>query len=284
MKHLQTWKTFNEGRMIDFNTRKEIIDNTENSIDKVDDISDIVEDETHDFDYTYANPNDPFIKIFVKDDEKVAIVKDSSNIEGLVKSMSKFMFRDYLFIINMNEYKNKPSMLIVKKAPKSKIGYKIVSNYLYPKGLDRIVEVVKEFIDNKIKNETVKSLYKQQQKDTQNKIKSNIDKYLSVGDIYYTSWGYEQTNIDFYQVVKFNNSYAWVQEINSEIVEGTEGHDSVNVKPVKDSFTKNSTPIKKLIQINGKGDDVSITFKMSSYARARKYDRGDRGLYSSWGY
>lgn len=29
----------------------------------------------------------------------------------------------------------------------------------------------------------------------------NIDGY-KVGDIFYTSWGYEQTNIEFYQVIK----------------------------------------------------------------------------------
>lgn len=34
-----------------------------------------------------------------------------------------------------------------------------------------------------------------------NKATANIDGY-KVGDIFYTSWGYEQTNIEFYQVVK----------------------------------------------------------------------------------
>ena len=30
---------------------------------------------------------------------------------------------------------------------------------------------------------------------------------VHVGDLFYASWGYEQTNIDFYQVVALNRAY-----------------------------------------------------------------------------
>ncbi|WP_346924434.1 hypothetical protein [Rothia sp. (in: high G+C Gram-positive bacteria)] len=36
------------------------------------------------------------------------------------------------------------------------------------------------------------------------------------GDIFYTSWGYEQTNVEFYQVVRATSKTVWLAEIASE--------------------------------------------------------------------
>jgi hypothetical protein len=33
-----------------------------------------------------------------------------------------------------------------------------------------------------------------------------------VGDIFYTSWGYDQTNVEFFKVVRVSPSSVWVQE------------------------------------------------------------------------
>jgi hypothetical protein len=37
-------------------------------------------------------------------------------------------------------------------------------------------------------------------------------KEVKVGDIFYTSWGYDQTNVEFYKVVRATKSSVWVQE------------------------------------------------------------------------
>jgi len=42
-----------------------------------------------------------------------------------------------------------------------------------------------------------------------------------VGDILYSSWGYDQTNIEFFKVVKVSEFSVWIQEIGSKIVEVT---------------------------------------------------------------
>lgn len=42
-----------------------------------------------------------------------------------------------------------------------------------------------------------------------------------VGDTLYSSWGYDQTNIDFYKVVKVSEFSVWIQETGKEIVEVT---------------------------------------------------------------
>jgi len=85
---------------------------------------------------------------------------------------------------------------------------------------------------------------------------------LVVGDILYASWGYDQTNIDYYEVVKVSGLSVTVAEIASERVY------------VNDSMTGNSVPVpgkiigepmrRKVMQ----GEVVRIT----SFAFARKME------------
>ena len=35
---------------------------------------------------------------------------------------------------------------------------------------------------------------------------------VKVGDIFYTSWGYDQTNVDFFRVIRTSKASIWVQE------------------------------------------------------------------------
>lgn len=37
---------------------------------------------------------------------------------------------------------------------------------------------------------------------------------LKVGDIIYNSWGWEQTNVDFYAVVRVSAAYVWLQALS----------------------------------------------------------------------
>jgi hypothetical protein len=40
-----------------------------------------------------------------------------------------------------------------------------------------------------------------------------------VGDFLYSSWGYEQTNVEFYKVIRVSESSVWIQEWESKVVE-----------------------------------------------------------------
>lgn len=58
---------------------------------------------------------------------------------------------------------------------------------------------------------------------------------LNVGDILYTSWGYDQTNVEFYQVTKLiGSTMVEVREIGQSR-EAT-GWETGNCKPTKDHF------------------------------------------------
>ena len=66
-----------------------------------------------------------------------------------------------------------------------------------------------------------------------------VNKYgVKVGDVFYNSWGYEQTNIDFWQVTGLRGTTQIVlKAIGSERVK-TLGFCSEMVKPVKNAWTK----------------------------------------------
>lgn len=58
-------------------------------------------------------------------------------------------------------------------------------------------------------------------------------KSVKVGDLFYTSWGYDQTNVDFYKLMKIKGKTGTFQRINSEVVSGSEGYMSAYVKAGK---------------------------------------------------
>lgn len=79
------------------------------------------------------------------------------------------------------------------------------------------------------------------------KSKTPVNKYgIKVGDIFYSSWGYEQTNIDFYQVIALKGTtMATLRKINH--TSRNIGFCSDMVKPIPDSFAENSEPFTRKI-------------------------------------
>ena len=51
-----------------------------------------------------------------------------------------------------------------------------------------------------------------------------------MGDIFYTSWGYDQTNSEFYKVVEVKGSRIYLRELKSEI-QGNDGAGSDLIVP-----------------------------------------------------
>lgn len=64
-----------------------------------------------------------------------------------------------------------------------------------------------------------------------------------IGDIYYTEWGYDQTNVDFYQVVQLKGKHTAVLR-QLEVKRGLSGT-SFNglTRPIRDAFKANTEPI-----------------------------------------
>ena len=112
---------------------------------------------------------------------------------------------------------------------------------------------------------------------------------IKVGDIFYMSWGYEQTNVDFFRVKELKGKTQVVlQEVYLKITEedacggmsADRKYDGQNYKLVENScFVKDNDKgmIKKVL-----GTKESPYLNMTSYANAYLYN-GEK-LYESWYY
>jgi len=81
-----------------------------------------------------------------------------------------------------------------------------------------------------------------------------------VGDIFVSSWGYDQTNIDFYEVIKTTGKMAIIRKLEKKIVKRSVPNEYV--MPVKGRYA--GAPLRKKIQeYSGKPK-----FKINSYANA----------------
>lgn len=93
---------------------------------------------------------------------------------------------------------------------------------------------------------------------------------LQVGDILYSSWGYNQTNIDFYEVLKVTKSMAIIHRIDSRIVRRDIPYDYVVPVPGKMSTGSRGKPMRKRVGPRGQ-------IGLSSYASAVPWDGKPKG-------
>lgn len=213
-------------------------------------------------------------KEFTKGENIVEIKNTEELKEELKEGKNYFKFDKYLIIIDTQDEKvNQPTMMIVKDAPRSRFGFKIEANYKY-RNMEQLYRGIDRFLENKLEIIRREKEYKESKKKARQEMKNPY----KVGDILYDSWGYDQTNIDFYQVTRTSPKSVWIRPIASEQVKGTEGFMSANVKPVKDKFIGDEQR-KPLQVMGGKNPSYYIS---SKHGWISKYDRGDRGITSSW--
>ena len=98
---------------------------------------------------------------------------------------------------------------------------------------------------------------------------------LEVGAIFYSSWGYEQTNINFYQVVGIKGKNLTIQEIGKKRVSESIASEMVVPAPeikIGETFTK---------RLNSYG---GLSFE---YRSASPYNYGNKGVHQTaygWGH
>jgi hypothetical protein len=117
----------------------------------------------------------------------------------------------------------------------------------------------------------MEGLKKKQVTKAQKQEERKLPHTLVVGDIMVYSWGYDQTNIDFYQVISVTPKTVKVQKIYGQAVDGSEGFMCCNVVPVKSKFISKEVLTKKV----DKNGYASMSFGCMS-----KWD--GRPRYQSW--
>jgi hypothetical protein len=86
---------------------------------------------------------------------------------------------------------------------------------------------------------------------------------IKVGDIFYNSWGYEQTNIDFYQVVSTTAKTITLQQIKGHSDDYDAYHMTGSKIAVKDSFCSDEM-LRKTPYLMGSEWRVSFEFGAGS--------------------
>ena len=134
------------------------------------------------------------------------------------------------------------------------------------------------FFNEQQRQDRIESWAKCQRDQAAYKAKHKIERSkphtLTMGDILYTSWGYDQTNVDFYQVVELiGKCTVIIREIAQKTMAG-HGGPSESVVAVKDSFT--GGPMTKRANSTNR-------VRIASYCSAGLWD-GQPKHQTGWGY
>jgi len=104
-----------------------------------------------------------------------------------------------------------------------------------------------------------------------------IDVEINKGDILECSWGYDQTNIDFYYVIKKAGSYITFIPMSNKIVEYNNNDMTGKVIPNEPNY--NAKPLRRKIQKSSISN--SLWVKINSYSSASKWN-GKPQYFSSY--
>lgn len=166
-------------------------------------------------------------------------------------------------------------VLAKKATPKAKYSsYKVLFNYGYP-SIEGAEKKVETYIAQLQEREERIAKEKEEIRVANSKVKASD--FYEVGDIIVNSWGYEQTNVEYYQVVKMTAKTIEVHEIRAEIVEGSMMSHGMacDVMPVRDSFTDNE---RRRYKLRVKADGYLSSPKSFYYF----YKWEGRANYCSW--
>lgn len=177
------------------------------------------------------------------------------------------------YVLNL---KNEPLIIANCMRIKSKSRFpKPLFNFRF-RSSERMIEFCTEWIERVEINVNAENERKAKKKEAQKNMKHNFVE----GMIIYNSWGYDQTNIDFYQVTQSKEKSVILRKISSCYVSGSEGFMCANFKPIKDCFI--GQPMLKRVNLS-----VSYNGSISHYIAAKhgcfcEYDYSESGVYSSW--
>lgn len=157
-----------------------------------------------------------------------------------------------------------------RPAPRARLGFKMEFNYRF-QSVERMMQYLENFIEDRIKAKKMREERKIEQKVRAAQLANDV----KVGDLFVDSWGYEQTQVDLYQVVaKPSAKTVVVRPIACETVEGSEGMMCRDVRAVPNAFIGEEMK-KRLDNYGG--------FKTSSFSCARP-TTAEAKHYNSWYY
>jgi hypothetical protein len=111
-----------------------------------------------------------------------------------------------------------------------------------------------------------------------------MNKQITAGTVLYSSWGYDQTNIDFYQIIEVNAKSIKIRRIASKYApeQDNRGLSSMAayVMPIQDEFIKDEILSKKINALVSPGGSIQYYIK-SKHGWISEHVEGSKH-YSSW--
>jgi len=107
----------------------------------------------------------------------------------------------------------------------------------------------------------------EQMRQKKQEAKARFQNPYKVGDILHHSWGYDQTNCDFYQVVEVKKASVVLRKIGAKTVPGSEGFMSESLMPAKDAFITEGHHALTKYSDNITPDNPTIFKKVSFYVK-----------------
>lgn len=104
---------------------------------------------------------------------------------------------------------------------------------------------------------------------------------FKVGQIFYDSWGYDQTNIDFYEVVEVLKRAVKLRKIGQKKVEGSSESWGMSEYVTPDAGNFISAPQTKSVMFRTNSKGEVITYITGYRGSISPYDAGEKGLYQS---
>jgi hypothetical protein len=173
------------------------------------------------------------------------------------KNIEYETYRDTLdiYVYEPKERKSFYLMVFKGKAQKPMVNYSFSSEEKREEYIDR----VKRETDGKIAG-------KQEEKYQKKKLVGEWVNSHKVGDIFSTSWGYDQTNVDFYQVVEVKPKSLVLRELRQNLKES--GFMCGTVTPIKNDFNGDAFLSKIILRLFGtakSGYELTESIKMGHY-------------------
>lgn len=152
-------------------------------------------------------------------------------------------YGNYTIAKDFNTY----TVLITRPSPRARLGIKVVHHYSF-RGTDPSKSALRmnSFVDKFIQEQEKVAQSKLNRKSILDDARRNFKNPFSIGDILYKSWGYEQTNVNFFQVTEAKGKTITVRELQQKRNET--GFMSGTTVALKDEFASDEQ-ITKRIQI-----------------------------------
>ena len=169
-------------------------------------------------------------------------------------------------------YPNHPFLVELKRmTPKAKYSLcKIEWRYVYktePEAIEKMFSTFNNLESN------IKSHNERKEKARKANADVNASDFYKVGDIICNTWGYEQTSVDYYQVVKVGNKTIEVKEICCSIVENSMYSHGMacEVVPALNEFKENGDRYLLRVKSEGRLSNPASCYYMHKWSGKPEY-------------